>query len=130
MLPQNQIPIGIIFPIRLGNSGYFEQSFDTITQITTNLINFFSTKKGERPLNPEFGTDLFSNLMEEDTDSLKIIAQNIIQSELSLYFSTLQFVSATISNVSDSDRNVQRISITVQETLSTEFINIEVISNI
>lgn len=59
--------IGITLPIRLGNTGYFEQSFDTLTQIKSNFINLILTRKGERVHQPEFGCGIHDYLFEQLT---------------------------------------------------------------
>ena len=41
------IALGITLPIKLGKTGYFEQAFDTITQVKSNLINLLLTVKDE-----------------------------------------------------------------------------------
>lgn len=59
--------IGITLPIKLGNTGYFEQSFDTLTQIKSNFINLILTRKGERVHQPEFGCGIHDYLFEQLT---------------------------------------------------------------
>jgi uncharacterized protein len=59
--------IGITLPIKLGNTGYFEQSFDTLTQVKSNFINLILTRKGERVHQPEFGCDIHKYLFEQLT---------------------------------------------------------------
>jgi phage baseplate assembly protein W len=56
--------IGITLPLQLGNTGYFEQSFDTLTQVKSNFINLILTRKGERVHQPEFGCDIHEYLFE------------------------------------------------------------------
>lgn len=59
--------IGITLPLRLGNTGYFEQSFDTLTQVKSNFINLILTRKGERVHQPEFGCGIHDYLFEQLT---------------------------------------------------------------
>jgi phage baseplate assembly protein W len=82
------LPLGITLPMRLGNFGYFEQAFDTNTQVKSNLKNFFLTKKGERPMNPLFGSDLWSVIFnnENNVDDLNQTCETIIRQECSLWF--------------------------------------------
>lgn len=56
--------IGITLPIQLGNTGYFEQSFDTLTQVKSNFINLILTRRGERVHQPEFGCRIHEYLFE------------------------------------------------------------------
>jgi hypothetical protein len=55
--------IGITLPLQLGNTGYFEQSFDTLTQVKSNFINLILTRKGERVHQPEFGCCIHNYLL-------------------------------------------------------------------
>jgi phage baseplate assembly protein W len=59
--------LGITLPLQRGNTGYFEQAFDTLTQVKTNFINLILTRKGERVHQPEFGCCIHEYLFEQLT---------------------------------------------------------------
>lgn len=59
---------GITLPVRRGETGYFEQAFQSFEQAKSNLLNLLLTKKGERIMQPDFGTGLDSLLFEQLTD--------------------------------------------------------------
>lgn len=59
--------IGITLPIQIGNMGYFQQAFDTLTQVKSNFINLILTRKGERVHQPEFGCGIHEYLFEQLT---------------------------------------------------------------
>jgi len=59
--------LGITLPIQLGNTGYFQQGFDTLTQVRSNFINLILTRKGERVHQPEFGCGIHDYLFEQLT---------------------------------------------------------------
>ena len=59
---------GITLPVRRGESGYFEQAFESFDQARANLLNLLQTKKGERIMQPDFGTGLDELLFEQLTD--------------------------------------------------------------
>jgi phage baseplate assembly protein W len=59
--------IGITLPLQIGNTGYFEQAFDTLTQVKSNFINLILTRKGERVHQPEFGCGIHDYLFEQLT---------------------------------------------------------------
>lgn len=68
-LPENEkVAIGILLPIIKGSNGYFDQSFNTTDAVKTNIKNLLSTRRGERLMQPEFGTTLWNILFENDTD--------------------------------------------------------------
>ena len=59
--------IGITLPLQIGNLGYFQQSFDTLTQVKSNFINLILTRRGERVHQPEFGCRIHEYLFEPMT---------------------------------------------------------------
>ena len=60
--------IGITLPIRLGQTGMFDQSTTVIQQVRSNFKNLILTKKGERVGQPELGCDLWKILFDQITD--------------------------------------------------------------
>jgi len=64
---QKNIVIGVSLPFNA--PGVFNKTYSTKEQIKSNLINLLLTDKGERIMNPEFGTDLRKSLFDNITDS-------------------------------------------------------------
>lgn len=64
--------IGISLPF--SGLGVFNSTFTTKDAVKNNLINFFLTGKGERFLNPTFGTGLrnllFENITKQNVDAI------------------------------------------------------------
>ena len=60
--------IGITLPVRLGQTGMFDQSTTVIQQVRSNFKNLILTKKGERVGQPDLGCDLWKILFEPLTD--------------------------------------------------------------
>lgn len=59
-----KVGLGVILPLERGANGYFNQGFDAMTQVKSNLTNLLLTKKGERVMQPSFGCDLHAVLFE------------------------------------------------------------------
>ena len=86
--------LGISFP--LGGPGVFNSTFTTRDAIKHNIINYFLTNPGERPMNPSFGAGLrqllFTNInvdvLEEITDKvtqdIKNLFPKVVVTELNL----------------------------------------------
>ena len=67
----NNFAVGITLPIQRGEDGYFRQSFKTFDQVRSNLKNLLLTKKGERILQPEFGSGLHDLLFNPATEKFE-----------------------------------------------------------
>lgn len=102
-LPIIQTPIGITLPIRNGKSGYFEQSYDTLTQVKSNIINLLNTKPGERRMQPTFGNRLWSLVFENNADTLKDISVNIIREDIAMWIPNVTVLDVT-SNIYTSEQ--------------------------
>ena len=67
--------IGVGIPLPLGGTPIFANTFTTEEQALSNLKNLLLTRKGERPFQPLFGTDvpsfLFENITKNLLDNLK-----------------------------------------------------------
>ena len=61
----------------------FTSNFQTKDAIKTNLINYFLTNRGERYLNPLFGSTiremLFENINSDSIDKIEGIVRNAIE---------------------------------------------------
>lgn len=105
----NQKPIGITLPFNNQN-GVFYKSYTNTQQIFTNLKLLILTGKGERPLQPEFGTDikyiLFENIADEDEFKQKLVGT--VTSAISRWMPFLSVTKTSVDiNVNTSDKIVQ-----------------------
>ena len=89
------VPIGLTLPIQDGDSGYFAQSFDTLTQVKTNIINLLNTRQGERRFQPTFGTRLWDLIFEQDVDTLKDRAINIVTEDIAMWIPNVTVIDVT-----------------------------------
>lgn len=105
--------IGISLPIQIKGVA-FAQTFKTIDQIKSNIINLLSTKKGERLMQPEFGSGLqevlFDNITENEYGTR---VEDIIEDsfEFWLPYVTVENIDLNFNNEL-IDRN--RVDITLQ----------------
>lgn len=105
----NQKPIGITLPFNNSN-GVFYKSYTNTQQIFTNLKLLILTGKGERHLQPEFGTDikyiLFENIADEDEFKQKLVGT--VTSAISRWMPFLSVTKTSVDiNVNTSDKIVQ-----------------------
>jgi len=102
---KNLKPIGVTIPFNKKN-GIFNQSYTDREQVISNLKNLLLTRKGERIMQPEFGTDLQYYLFEQITDELdfqeKLIGE--IRSALTFWmpYVSIQDVKVDTNPVQDN----------------------------
>src|SRR6266404_4523791 len=115
-------PIGITLPIQDGNTGYFAQSFDTLTQVKNNIFNLLNTRQGERRFEPTFGTRWWSLVCEQKIDTLKDQAINIVAEDIAAWIPnvTVNDVTANLltNNQINSNRDMYILNIAVTFTVN------------
>jgi len=97
----DKIPLGITVPLRLGPQGYFDQSYDSMGQAKTNLENLLRTRKGERPLQPLYGSDLHSVIFDGNTEEIVPIIEDIIKREASFWIPNIIIESIEVDRTLD-----------------------------
>lgn len=108
----NDYAIGITLPIQNGNT-FFNQSFQTRDQVKSNIKNLLLTKKGERILQPEFGSGLQELLFEFNDDNLETKIEETITQALELWLPYVNVDSIDIEQTDElKDRNRVNVSIT------------------
>ena len=104
--------IGITLPIQIGNTA-FNQSFTTAEQVKSNIKNLLLTKKGERILQPEFGSGLQELLFDFNDDTLSSKIETAIESALEQWLPYVTAEQIDVEQTNDNkDRNLVNVSIT------------------
>ena len=93
--------IGVSIPF--SSTSVFNQTFDTATQIKSNLINYFLTNKGERLLNPTYGGDLRNFLFEAITPDALEVLQKRLEEDIVLRFPIVEIKSLTVGTIEDQN---------------------------
>jgi len=108
--------VGVDIPFNA--AGVFRPNYTTATAIKNNLINFFLTNPGERPLNPTFGGGLRAFIFEQiTTNNLDFLKENI-ESQLINIFPNISIGDLEILQQEETN------SITVSLTYSVVNTNI------
>jgi phage baseplate assembly protein W len=118
------VAVGINLP--LSGPAVFVSNYTTYDALKTDLINFFLTNPGERPMNPTFGGGLrdfiFSQIEEENINGLK---ENI-EFKLQKYFPQVGISSLEV--LQDADNNTLIVELkyfisnsNIQDTITFEF---------
>ena len=110
------ITIGIALPFNVPSA--FRSTYDFKEQLKYNLVNLLLTNKGERILNPNFGTDIrkqLFNQIEEDTYNALI---DDIRSTIELFIP--QITIEKLEAVPSYDQNTITINLTYRINISNE----------
>jgi len=106
-------PIGVKVPIRMGSTGFFDQTFSSIDEAKSNMINLLLTRKGERPMQPDFGTKIYNYLFDQLTGDLANRIEQEIQSAVDTWLPYVELIDVNVDvNPTNIDRN--RIDINVK----------------
>ena len=105
-------PYGILVPIERGSSGYFNQSYDILEQMRSNLTTLLKTRPGERRMNPSFGTGLYAVLFEFNSEELVPIVTNIIKNDVAKFLPQIVVLAVNV-DTSTQQRNIYTVSVSV-----------------
>lgn len=111
-------PIGISFPIVHGSGGYFDQTYTVLEQIKHNLTNLLLTVKGERRMNPEFGSDLHKVVFEFENDELSQIVDSTVRRDIQRWMPYLN-VKSVVTDARTELRDIYTIHIQVTFTVDS-----------
>lgn len=105
---EKDVAVGVKLPFGKPN-GLFAQSYTTEEQATSNLKNLLLTRKGERPFQPDFGSDVYSLLFENiDIDLDERISQTLSED---IKFWLPYIVIDNIDVKTEPDRNFVKIEL-------------------
>ena len=107
---------GITLPIKKGNTGYFEQAFTSFEQAKANLKNLLLTAKGERVMQPEFGTGLQSLLFEPMDDTFEDRLQDVITQTVSYWLPYINIEEIDVE-MTDAMKDNHTANMTIQFTV-------------
>ena len=93
--------VGIAIPFNA--PAVFFQTYTTKDAIRNNLLNFFLTNQTERYLNPNFGANLRSFLIEQITTNNLDFLKEKIQQLLKLYFPNVKVENINILQYPDTN---------------------------
>jgi len=124
--PRNAV--GVAFPFSnfaVSGSTPFKLNYTTRDQIKSNMVVYFSTNKGERPLNPNYGGGLKNILFEQLSSNTVDDVEKIIKDELAFQFPEVELKSLQVLEDPDSYTLTIVMSYTVfnneEDTLEINF---------
>ena len=120
---------GITLPLKRGNTCFFEQAFTSFEQAKSNLKNLLSTAKGERLMQPEFGTGLQGILFDQMTDEFEEKLQSTITESVNFWlpYITIKDIEVDMTDeMKDMHTAKLKIQFTVGNQIETQEITMRV----
>ena len=109
--------IGLKLPFNRDKSGLFGRTQTTLEQAGSNIKNLLLTAKGERVMQPEFGSRLRELLFEQYTEDLSSRIQSEIQEAISTW---LPYINISNVNIIQSDEDPNTTSVDIDFSLNYE----------
>ena len=106
-----RVAIGVSIPFN--QPQVFTQTYSTSDQIKSDIINFILTSKGERVLNPNFGSTIKQQLFETLTPTSTDNISNLLTDELKINFPSVQINEIKVNPQYDTNS----VSITVNYSI-------------
>ena len=119
---QPSVGVGVSLPFN--GLSCFNTTFTTQEALKSNLINWFLTNTGERPLNPTYGGNLRQYIFEQITTENLDFLQEDIQSQLGIYFPSVIVDDIELTTQPDYNTVNVVIKYSVQNTNISDELNI------
>ena len=111
------IRIGLKLPFNRGKSGLFPQTETTLEQAGSNIKNLLLTAKGERVMQPNFGSRLRDLLFEQYTEDLTERIKQEIQEAMSTW---LPYIDIAKVDVIQNETNPTETKVDIDFSLNYE----------
>ena len=108
---------GITLPIMHGPQGYFNQSYSIVEQINSNLNLLLRTKKGERRMNPNFGSGLWNILFENFSDDISPLVETTIKRDINQWMPYVNINQILVDTSNTEHRDKTRIDVKILYTV-------------
>tara|TARA_Y100001972_G_C7623363_1_gene312648 strand:- start:181 stop:645 length:465 start_codon:yes stop_codon:yes gene_type:complete len=103
----------------------FKLNYTTSDQIKSNIVTYFSTKKGERFLNPNYGSNISNYLFDQITSDTINGIEQLIKDELALNFPQVNLNQVEVLQSIDEQQIVVSLSYAIfnneEDTLEINF---------
>jgi phage baseplate assembly protein W len=99
---KRNVAIGVVLP--MGGNPLFKLSYTTEEQALSNLKNLLLTRKGERPFQPLFGTNLYSILFEQLSLDTSTVLKNSLEDDIKFWLPYIIIDDLVITQENDFNR--------------------------
>ena len=115
---EKDVAVGLSLPLQSGNNGYFQQTFTTMEQVKSNVINLLLTIPGERYMQPTFGSNLYSHLFEQFDEFVEEQIEDSIKEALKRWLPYVIIESLDVTDGGDLTNEDSYHTIKVSLTIS------------
>lgn len=116
-MPENKdVSIGMNYPIQRSEDGYFDKTYTSLQEVKVNILNVLATRRGERVMKPNFGSDLHLIVFEQSTRDLEEAVEEEITNVID------RWVPQASINSINVKRRPQENSVLTEITFTTPFL--------
>jgi phage baseplate assembly protein W len=119
---QPSVGVGVSLPFN--GKACFNTTYTTQEALKSNLINWFLTNQGERPLNPNYGGNLRQFIFEQISNDTLEFLQEDIQSQLATVFPSVIVDNLEVTTQPDYNTINVVLKYSVQSTNINDQLNI------
>lgn len=116
----NNFAYGITLPVKRGNTGYFEQAFSSFEQSKSNLKNLLLTRKGERVMQPNFGSGLHDLLFQQADNQLEQRLEEEITNTVNFWLPYIEISEIEVT-MTDEMKDKNQVDMKVVFTVGNTF---------
>lgn len=115
---QPRVAVGVDLPFSAG--AVFNSTYETKDALKANLINYFLTNKGERYLNPEFGSNIKEQLFNNMTDDRLDTIEGIVASDIGNFFPSISPTELKVIGSPDTNIITLYLKYTIRNTYTED----------
>ena len=121
----NDYAIGLSLPLQM-STNTFNQTYDKLVQLKSNVRNLLLTRKGERLGQPTFGTNLHTLLFEPNDEELEQKIYDTIDNSIRNWLPQLSIREINIEATDEmKDKNSINVSIVFTANYNRQDFNVE-----
>lgn len=103
-------------------------SLKNFESIKRSIRNIISTNKGERPFDPDFGSNVRALLFEPDSDLLRLAIEDEIETQIENFEPRVELLTVVVSNTSEAiDSNELNVVIEFTPINSQQAVTLNVV---
>ena len=121
----NDYAIGLSLPLQM-STNTFNQTYDNLVQLKSNVKNLLLTRKGERLGQPTFGTNLHTLLFEPNDEELEQKIYDTIDNSIRNWLPQLSIREINIEATDEmKDKNSINVSIVFTANYNRQDFNVD-----